>query len=256
MGPLRAGGEMFDFREHNVIVTGGTSGIGAAVTSAFLEHGAFVTAIYGGDDAKADAFRAAISGEAAQRIETLKLDVSDYAAVEAFYHDYSDRRGEVWILVNNAGIRRDSVIAMMPQEDWTRVLDVNLSSVFNMTKFAVQSMMRRRWGRIVNVTSPSGKFGFKGQANYAASKAGMVAVTRSVSKEVATRGITVNAVSPGFIETGFISDLPEETRKAYRKDVPMNRFGSPAEVASCILFLASPLASYVTGECLEVTGGL
>lgn len=246
---------MFDFRDHNVIVTGGTSGIGAAVTKLFLDAGAFVTAIYGGDDAKAEAFRVSV-GAASERLETLRLDVSDYGAVEAFYHDYHERRGEVWVLVNNAGIRRDSVIAMMPHEDWDRVIGVNLNSVFNMTKFAVQSMMRRRFGRIVNVTSPSGHFGFKGQANYAASKAGMVAVTRSVSKEVATRGITVNAISPGFIETGFIADLPEETRKAYRKDVPMNRFGTPAEVASCILFLASPLASYLTGACLDVTGGL
>ena len=159
-------------------------------------------------------------------------------------------------MVNNAGIRKDAVLAMMRESEWHDVLNVNLNGIFYMCKFAVMSLMQKRYGRIINITSPSGKFGFEGQSNYAAAKAGLVALTKSVSKEVARRGITVNCVSPGFIETDLIQDLPEELRKSYVGRVPLKRFGTPEEVAACVLFLASREASYVTGSTLEVTGGL
>jgi 3-oxoacyl-[acyl-carrier protein] reductase len=185
-----------------------------------------------------------------------KVDVSSFEDVENFFNWFHETIGEVSILVNNAGVRRDSIIAMMAKEDWQRVIDVNLNSIYNMSKFAIQSMMRERFGRIINITSPSGKFGFKGQANYAATKAGMVAVTKSVSKEVASRGITVNCVSPGFIDTGFIADLSDDQKKAYKKDIPMKRFGKPEEVANGVIFLSSPMANYINGTTLEITGGL
>lgn len=242
------------FKEKRVVVTGGTSGIGAAVSKAFLENGALVTAIYASNSEKANKFVEGL-GQYKDHLQILKMDVSDNKAVESFFSEYVNH-SEIDVLVNSAGIRRDSVLAMMSTQDWHKVMDVNLSSIFYMCKQAVLSMMRQKNGRIINITSPSGKFGFKGQANYAASKAGMVALTRSLSKEVATRKITVNCISPGFIDTGFISDLPDEQKKAYKKDVPMRRFGKPEEVAEAVLFLASDNAAYITGSTIEVTGGL
>jgi len=244
-----------DFAGQTAIVTGGTRGIGRGVAEAFLRAGARVIATYASNEAAAEAFMAA-NAEHAARIDCRKFDVADYAACEAFYKSLEGAYESVEILVNNSGIRKDSIVGMMPEADWRRVIDVNLTGVFNMCKFAVQAMSGRRYGRIVNVTSPSGKYGFEGQANYAASKAGMVALTRSLSKEVAKRKITVNCVSPGFIDTDFIRDLPEDLAKRYKDSVPMKRFGTVEEVAACVLFLASKEASYVTGATLEVTGGL
>jgi len=158
--------------------------------------------------------------------------------------------------VNNAGIRKDSVLAMMKESDWHDVMNVNLAGIFYMCKFAVKSLMRKRYGRIINISSVMERYGFEGQANYAASKAGLSALTKSLSKEVATRGITVNCVSPGFIATELIQDLPDKLREAYLARIPLKRFGSTEEVAACVLFLASKEASYVTGSTLEVAGGL
>ena len=160
------------------------------------------------------------------------------------------------MLINNSGIRRDSVLAMMPLDDWQKVLDVNLTGAFNMSKLAVLMFMANRYGRIITITSPSGRFGFEGQANYAASKAGLVAMTRSLSKEVASRGITVNCVSPGLIDTDFIADLPDKLRKEYLAAIPLKRFGTPDEVAASVLFLASRDADYITGSVLSVDGGM
>lgn len=246
---------MYDFTNKNIIVTGGTSGIGAAISQLFLAAGAHVTAIYGGNKAKADSF-AAEQETNNERLVCVQVDTSSLAEVEAFFRRYHEERGEVAVLVNSAGIRRDSALAMMSFDDWQRVIDVNLTGVFTMCKFGVQSMMRERHGRIINITSPSGKHGFRGQANYAASKAGMVALSRALSKETATRGITVNCVSPGFIDTGFISDLADDQKKTYRSEIPMRRFGTAAEVAHAVAFLASNEASYITGSTVEVTGGL
>lgn len=245
---------MFDFSDQNVIVTGGTRGIGRAVSEAFLEAGATVVAGYRGNDAAAEAFQAETT--AGERLHLAKFDVADYEAVEQFFRDYADRHGALHVLVNNAGIRRDSVLAMMPKEDWAAVLDTNLTGTYNTCKFGVQAMMSDRYGRIVNITSPCGKFGFEGQANYAASKAGMIGMTRSLSKEVAKRKITVNCVSPGFVETELIDDLPEDLAKGYKESVPLKRFARPDEVAHAVLFLATPEAAYITGSTLEVTGGL
>ncbi len=243
----------FDFVDQAAVVTGGTRGIGRAVAEAFLAAGAKVICLYGGDAASAEAF---LAGHPGAKLTVEKLDVADGEACKEFWRRLEETGVAVQVLVNNAGIRRDNVLAMMPEADWRRVLDVNLTGVFNMSKYAVQAMSGARYGRIVNITSPSGKLGFAGQANYAASKAGMVALTQSLAKEVAKRGIAVNAVSPGFIDTDFIRDLPEDQVKAYKQSVPARRFGKAEEVASAVLFLSSKESAYITGSVLEVTGGL
>jgi 3-oxoacyl-[acyl-carrier protein] reductase len=245
----------FDFAGQTAIVTGGTRGIGAAISSAFLGAGATVVATYAGNEAAAQAF-AASQASVGERLQVRRFDVGDYAAVEEFYRWFDGCCQSLEVLVNNAGIRRDGIVGMLAREDWEAVLRTNLGGSFAMSKFAVMRMMQNRYGRIVLITSPSGREGFEGQANYAASKAGQVALMRSLSKEVAKRKITVNCVSPGFIETDFIGTLPAEQLKAYRESVPLKRFGTPAEVAHCVLFLASREASYVNGAVLEVTGGL
>lgn len=246
----------FDFSGQTAVVTGGTRGIGRAIVLAFLRAGAAkVHATYAGNEAAAAALRAE-AGEHAARLELHRFDVADYAAVEAFFKALETRGETLHVLVNNAGIRRDGVVGMLAPENWRAVLDTNLGGTYAMSKFAVQLMMRSRYGRIISITSPSGKLGFEGQANYAAAKAGQVAFTRSLSKEVARRGITVNCVSPGFIETDFIADLPDEQAAEYRKLVPLKRFGKPEEVAHGVLFLAGREAGYITGATLEITGGL
>lgn len=244
---------MLDFTGQTAIVTGGTRSIGRAVSQALLARGARVIATYVGNEEAARKFQEETGSE---RLFLERFDVSDYAAVEGFFAGYEEKYGSLEILVNNSGIRRDAVLAMMSLEDWQRVIDVNLTGVFNMCRFGVRQMMSGRYGRIINITSPSGKMGIEGQANYAASKAGMVALSRSLSKEAAKRKITVNCVSPGFIETDLIADLPPELAKSYKDSVPLKRFGTPDEVAYAVLSLAAKEASYITGATLEVTGGL
>ncbi|RUM38192.1 MAG: beta-ketoacyl-ACP reductase [Desulfobulbus sp.] len=246
---------MGDFTGQKAIVTGATRGIGRAVTTALLEGGALVIGVYGGNEDAAAEFTASC-GESAERLSLHKLDVSDYGAVEDFYRKVEESHDTIDILVNNAGIRRDGVLAMMKPEDWQRVLDVNLTGGYTMAKFAVQLMMKQKYGRIIFMTSPMGHLGFAGQANYAASKAGQVGLVKSLSKEVAKRKITVNCVSPGFIGTDFLGDLTQSQYKEYKKMVPVKRFGTPEEVADAVLFLAAKKAAYINGAVLEVTGGL
>lgn len=246
---------MAEFSEKKAVVTGATRGIGKAITKALLEKGASVIGLYGGNDAAANACREELV-EFADRLDFMRVDVSDYAAVEKKLAEVEARFDTLDILVNNAGIRRDAVLAMMKEADWQQVLAVNLSGGFNMCKCALPLMLKQKYGRIVFITSPMGHMGFAGQSNYAASKAGQVGLMKSLSKEVGKRKITVNCVSPGFIATDFIEDLPEAQLKEYKKMVPMRRFGKPEEVADAVLFLASDRASYVNGAVLEITGGL
>jgi len=246
---------MDDFTGQKAIVTGATRGIGRAIAEALLAGGATVIGVYGGNEAAAEEFIAS-SGAAAERLQLHKLDVSDYRAVEAFYRQVEEQFETIDILVNNAGIRRDGVLAMMKEEDWRRVIDVNLTGGYTMTKFAVQLMMKQKYGRIIFITSPMGHLGFAGQANYAASKAGQVGLMKSLSKEVAKRKITVNCVSPGFIGTDFLQDLTDVQIKEYKKMVPSRRFGTSEEVADAVLFLAGKKAAYINGSVLEITGGL
>jgi len=237
------------------IVTGGTRSIGRAISEALLAAGARVVALFAENVEAAERMRQemAVAGD---RLAVERLDVADYEAVEYFFRKFAERYGALHILVNNAGIRRDAVLAMMKREDWQRVIDVNLGGVYNMCKFGVHAMMAERYGRIINITSPCSHFGFEGQANYAAAKAGMIGLTRSLAREVARRGITANCISPGFIATDLLADLPSDLAARYREMVPLRRFGRPEEVAPAVLFFASREASYITGAVLEVAGGL
>lgn len=245
-----------NFEDQSVVVTGGTRGLGRAFVSAFLEAGAKVHATYQGNEEAARAL-AAEHASSEHRLTLHKFDVADPDAVESFWADLEDAAPDgIQVLVNNAGIRRDAIVGMMPAEDWRRVIDTNLTGSFLMCKLAVHNMMRRRYGRIVMVTSPASHHGFAGQANYSASKAGQIGLMRSLARELAPRKITVNCVSPGFIDTELIADLDPAVREEHLASIPLRRFGEPHEVAHAVLFLASREASYVNGTTLEVTGGI
>lgn len=245
----------FDFKDQTVIVTGGTRGIGRGVAEAFLAAGATVIATYRSNAAAAEKFLET-NEQYEDRLHLRQFDVSAHTDVVSFFRYVEESFKQFEILVNNSGIRRDSVVGMMSVEDWNDVIQTNLTGTYHMSKIAVQHLMRQKYGRIINITSPIGRYGFAGQANYAASKAGQVAFTRSVSKEVASRNITVNCVSPGFIDTDLIADLPDDQKKQYLDQVPMKRFGSIEEVARAVLFLADRDSSYINGAVLEITGGL
>jgi 3-oxoacyl-[acyl-carrier protein] reductase len=243
------------YDQQTVIVTGGTRGIGAALTKGFLKEGAKVIATYASNDEAAEEFLRSLE-TLADQCTLKKFDVSDSQQVQDFFKWFESLDTGLEVLINNSGIRRDQMLAMMEDENWSRVLDVNLQGSFLMTKYALPSMLKNRYGRIINISSVSARLGLPGQANYAASKAAQVAMSQSLSKEVGKRGITVNNIAPGFIETELIADLPAEQVKEYKKQVPLRRFGKPEEVADAALFLASKKAAYITGTTLEISGGL
>jgi 3-oxoacyl-[acyl-carrier protein] reductase len=246
---------MFNFNSQHVIVTGGTRGIGAGITESFLKAGATVVATYSGNDEAAKIFKSRLS-EYGDKLVLKKFNVANSSEVESFFTDYEKQFPSLEVLVNNAGIRRDQIVASMGEGDWDAVIDTNLKGTYNMTKYAVLTMMKNRYGRIVNMSSVGGKLGLPGQANYAASKAGQIAMSLSVSKEVAKRNITLNNVCPGFIDTELLKDLPEEQIKEYKSQVPMKRFGKVEEVSHAVLFFASKESSYITGATLDIAGGL
>lgn len=243
-----------DFTGQIAIVTGATKGIGLAVTRSLLDKGATVVGVYGSDAETAKKVSQELN--LGDQLRLFQCDVSDYDQVTKLYAEIEEEFESIDILVSNAGIRRDSVLAMMPHEDWQRVIDVNLTGSYAMAKHAVMLMMKKKYGRIIFVTSPMSYLGFAGQANYSASKAGQIGMMRSLSKETAKRKITVNCISPGFIETDLIANLGEDQVKQYKKMVPLRRFGKPQEVADSVLFLASKNSAYITGSVLEINGGI
>lgn len=240
-----------DLSNRTAFVTGSTRGIGRAIAGALYGAGAKV-AIIGRDAAKAQA----VAAELGERAKGFSCDVTQGSQIESAIAEAEKALGPIDILVNNAGITKDNLMLRMSEQDFTDVLQANLTGAFTSTKTVLKGMMKRRWGRIINITSVVGISGNKGQANYAASKAGLIGFTKSVAKEYGSRGILVNAIAPGFVETDMTAGLPAEAQAAMLGGISLGRLGQPGEIAGAVLFLASDLAGYITGQVLVVDGGL
>lgn len=241
---------MISLTGKTALVTGSTRGIGRAIAEGLVACGARV-AVVGRDLSTAEKVAEEL-GEA----RGFACDVSDPASVTMLVQTVEDAFGQLDILVNNAGITKDNLMARMKDEDWDAVMATNLRSAFVATRAAQRGMMKRRWGRIINITSVVGLVGNKGQANYAASKAGLIGFTKAAAKELSSRNILVNAVAPGYIQTDMTAQLNEEARTALSSQIPLGRLGEPKDIAGAVAFLASDLAAYITGQVLVVDGGM
>lgn len=245
----------FDLSGKTALVTGASRGIGRAIAIALAEAGCDVVVNYAGGEAAARETADAI--EALGRKAVLaQANVGKAAEFEAMVQTAIGTLGKLDILVNNAGITRDNLIMRMKEEEFDAVIETNLKGVFNGIKAVTRPMMKQRYGRIINISSVVGVLGNAGQANYVAAKAGVIGLTKSAARELASRGITVNAVAPGFIETDMTDKLPADIREAMLKDIPLGRMGRPEEIASSVLYLASDSASYMTGQTIHVDGGM
>ncbi|HEX4934323.1 MAG TPA: 3-oxoacyl-[acyl-carrier-protein] reductase [Gemmatimonadaceae bacterium] len=240
-----------DLTGKNALVTGSTRGIGRAIAQSLRDAGARV-AIVGRDQARAEA----VAAEVGNGAQGFACDVSDLAQVGALVDGVEKAFGGIDILVNNAGLTRDNLMLRLKDEDWDAVLDANLRSAFATTRAAVRGMMKKRWGRIINIASVVGITGNKGQSNYAASKAGLIGLTKSVAKEFASRGVLANVVAPGFIETDMTAAMTPDARATMSAQIPLERLGTPEDIAGVVTFLASDRAAYITGQVLVVDGGL
>lgn len=236
---------------NTAFITGAARGIGAGVAALFVRHGArvYISDIDTDTGAKA-------AGDIGGDVHFIQMDVSDEASVKQVTNQILNESSKIDILVNNAGITNDKLLLRMTKEDWSRVIDINLTGTFLVTKAVMRGMIKQRCGRIVNIASVVGLIGNAGQANYAASKAGIIGFTKSCAKELAGRNITVNAIAPGFIETRMTEGLPDEVKQEYMKVIPMGRFGHTDDIAHLALFLASDQSSYITGQVFCVDGGM
>lgn len=243
------------FTGKTALVTGASRGIGSAIAKRLAAEGARVIVNYNGSREKAQAVQREIENSGGQA-DIYQCDVSDFSACETMIKEIIKKYGTLDILVNNAGITRDGLLMKMSEEDFDRVLDTNLKGTFHTIRFASRQMLKQRSGRIINMTSVTGVAGNAGQANYAASKAGVIGLTKTAAKELASRGITVNAVAPGFIQTDMTAILPEKIKESTVQQIPMGCFGKPEQIAGVVAFLASEDASYITGQVLHVDGGL
>ncbi|NLA75336.1 MAG: 3-oxoacyl-[acyl-carrier-protein] reductase [Deltaproteobacteria bacterium] len=245
-----------DNSQRVVVVTGGSRGIGRAIALKFAEeHPVIIIMHYDQDESFSDQTLAMLR-EKDIRCESFKVDVSSKSAVESFFENVLEKYGRVDTLINNAGITRDSLLMKMTERDWDLVLNINLKSIFNCTQTIIRSMIKNRRGTIVNIASVSGQMGVAGQANYSASKAGIMGFTKAVAREVASRGITVNAVAPGFIQTEMTDALSEKVVESYLQQIPLRRLGTVQDVSETVYWLCSEAASYITGQIIHVNGGL
>ena len=242
---------MFDLTGKTALITGASGGIGGAVAAALHAAGASV-ALSGTREAPLRELAESLG----ERAHVVTANLGDAAAVEALPRQAAEAMGSVDILVNNAGITRDNLFMRMSDEEWAQVIDVNLTSSFRLARGVLRGMMKARWGRIVTITSVVGTTGNPGQANYAAAKAGLVGMSKSLAYEVASRGITVNCVAPGFIETAMTDKLNDDQKGRILTQIPAGRMGSPDDIAAAVLYLSSPAAGYVTGATLHVNGGM
>lgn len=246
---------MLDFTGKIVVVTGGNRGIGRAIAEAFARQGADLV-IGGRTITEVEQTAQEISSATGRKVVAVQVDVSDFQNANAFIEKAVGVFGRVDVLVNNAGITRDKLLMRMEETDWDTVLDINLKGAFNCCKAVARPMLKQRGGRIINVSSVSGLAGQVGQANYSASKAGMIGLTKALAREFASRNITVNAVAPGYVPTGLTNDLPDELKETILKATPLGRMGKPEEIASAVVFLASDEAAFITGQVLAVDGGM
>ena len=237
------------------LVTGASRGIGKAIACKLAREGAKVIINYNGSKEKAEAVKSEIEAAGGQA-EVYQCDVSDYTACETFIQTVIKEEGSLDILVNNAGITKDGLLMKMSEEDFDKVLDTNLKGAFNTIRFASRQMLRQKGGRIINMSSVVGVSGNAGQAKYAASKAGVIGLTKAAARELASRGITVNAIAPGFIETDMTDVLSDKVKEASEAQIPLGHFGKPEDVAAAAAFLASEEARYITGQVLHVDGGM
>lgn len=237
------------------VVTGASRGIGKAVAKKLASQGAVVIINYNGSEDRAKEVKAEIEQDGG-KAEIVQCNVSDYGACEAFFKTVIEKFGSVDILVNNAGITKDGLLMKMSEADYDAVLDTNLKGTFNCIRFVARQMIRQKGGRIINMSSVSGVLGNAGQANYSASKAGVIGLTKSAARELAARGITVNAVAPGFIDTEMTAVLSEKVKEGAVAQIPLGKFGEPEDIAEAVAFLASEKAKYITGQVLHVDGGM
>ena len=244
---------MIDLSERIAVVTGASRGIGRSIAEQLAAQGAIVVAAARGENARPAADAIAAAGG---RAEAVSLDVTETGAAERLIASTIERHGRIDILVNNAGIARDQLMLRMKREDWDGVLATNLTAAFTLTQAALKPMIRQRRGRIISISSVVGQSGNAGQANYAASKAGLIGFTKAVALEVASRGITANVVAPGLIETDMTRAMTEQARDEWASRIPLRRLGTSGDIASAVCFLASDEASYITGHVLAVNGGM
>ncbi len=237
------------------VITGATRGIGKGIAEVFAKNGANVAFTYVSSDEKAKAVEDELNGYGI-KAKAYKSDASNYQAAEKFVNDVAEEFGQIDAIVNNAGITRDGLLMRMSEENWDDVMNINLKSVFNITKCSLKTLLKQRFGSIINMSSVVGIEGNGGQSNYAASKAGIIGFTKSIAQEIGSRNIRCNAIAPGFIETEMTADLDQEVIKGWIEDIPMKRAGTAEDVANAALFLASDLSNYVNGQVINVCGGI
>lgn len=237
------------------LVTGGSRGIGEAIVREMAAQGAEVAFTYRSSSERADQIAAELTDEGC-KVKAFKSDAASFEDSEKLIKELIDGYGKIDILINNAGITKDNLMLRMSEDQWDQVIEVNLKSVFNLTKHAMRYMLKNRSGSIINISSVVGEFGNAGQANYAASKAGIIGFTKSIAKEVGSRGIRCNAVAPGFIETDMTDALTDDQRKAYEDSIPLKRLGSGKDIADLCVFLGSDMSTYITGQSISICGGL